>query len=339
MEKTLDELKAENAALEAAKAQAPQAGAEDEQSDAVEVEELNDQDAEPDEDGENTEAEAESWMNGDSQESQSAERKFTDSDVAAAKKKMRAKLEREHQSEVERLQAELEAERQKHVLQPAQVGQRPTREQFFDKDDPDEAYAEALVDWKLKAQAAQQSAQQQQYEQQRQALEQRRQIETSVDQHYERAAQLAEKSGITPEAYQSADLRVRSAIDQVFPGGGDNITDALISNLGEGSEKVFYNLGVNRARLAELESLLKQDRTGLKAAVWLGKLASELNAPAKRTSNAPAPAAQIRGDRNTTEAGRALLKRYKEASAAGNAQKAFDLKRQAKQQGVNTQSW
>ena len=190
MEKTLDELKAENAAIEAAKAQAPQASAEDDQSDAVEVGELNDQDAEPDEDGENTEAEAESWMNGDSQESQSAERKFTDSDVAAAKKKMRAKLEREHQSEVERLQAELEAERQKHVLQPAQVGQRPTREQFFDKDDPDEAYAEALVDWKLKAQAAQQSAQQQQYEQQRQALEQRRQIETSVDQHYERAAQL-----------------------------------------------------------------------------------------------------------------------------------------------------
>lgn len=339
MDKTLDELRAENAALEASKAAAPQAGAESDEGEAVETEEPNGQVAEPGEEGETAEAEAESWMSGDSQESQGAERKFTDKDIGAAKTKLRAKLEREHQSELQRLQAELEAERQKHVLQPAQVGQRPTREQFFDKDDPDEAFAEALVDWKLKSQSVQQATQQQQYEQQRKALEQRQQIEASVDQHYERAAQLAEKSGITPEAYQSADLRVRSAIDQVFPGGGDSITDALISNLGEGSEKVFYNLGVNRARLTELESLLKQDPTGLKASVWLGKLSAELSAPTKRTSNAPAPATQIRGDRNTTEAGRAIHKQYKEAHSSGNTQKAFDLKRKAKAQGINTQTW
>src|SRR5690606_24954445 len=129
--------------------------------------------------------------------------------------------------------AQLQAERSQQ--QVPQVGEKPRREQFYDKDDPDEAYAEALVDWKLNAGAAQRQATTQQYEQQHQALVQQQRIEQSVDQHYERAEKLAAASKIKAEDYQAADLRVRSAIDQVFPGGGEQITNALIAHLGEGS--------------------------------------------------------------------------------------------------------
>ena len=332
----LDQLRAENAALEAEKTASPQDEVEEVLDVATDEQEAEDQDADLEPGAEGTKADAEDWMKGDEPESQGAEKKFTDGDIGAAKAKWRAKAEAKHQTELDALRAQLEAVQRQQVPQPTA---RPTREQFFDQDDPDDAYAEALMDWKMGATAAQQQATRTQYEQQREQLEARQATEQAVDQHYVRAAKLAEVSGISPELYQSADYRVRSTIEGLFPGGGDSVTDSLISVLGEGSERVFYNLGVNQARLAELKSLLTQDRSGLKASMYLGKLSAELNAPAKRKSNAPAPAAQVKGDMATTESGRALHKKYQEAHKSGNVGKAFSLKREAKAAGVNTQTW
>lgn len=339
MEQTLEQLRAENAAREAEQAPTPQEDASEVSDEAANVDEPGDLDAEPGEGESEAAAEADDWKKGDDQESQGADKKFTDQDVAAAKSKLRAKLDRQHQSEIEKLQQQLEEERRKHQQVP-QIGERPKLENFYDHDNPEEAFAEALVDWKLKSSVAQQQASHQQYEQQRQALEVQRRIEKSVDQHYERAAKLAEASGITPELYQSADLKVREAIESVFPGGGgEGVTNALIANLGEGSEKVLYNLGVNQARRNELVNLLKEDQTGLRASVYLGKLAAELSAPQRKKSNAPAPATQVKGDRPTTEAGRALFKKYQDASKSGDIGLAVRLKREAKASGVNTQTW
>lgn len=339
MEQTLEQLKAENAAREATQAPNPQDDAGEVIDEAADVDEPIEQTAESDEGEPDTQAEAEDWAKGDDHESQGAGKKFTDQDVAAAKNKLRAKLDRQHQSEIEKLQLQLEEERRKHQQVP-QIGEKPKLEQFYDQDNPEEAFAEALVDWKLKASAAQQQVSHQQYEHQRKALEVQRRIEQSVDQHYERAAKLAEASGITPELYQSADLKVREAIESVFPGGGgEGVTNALIANLGEGSEKVLYNLGVNQARRNELVNLLKEDQSGLRASVFLGKLAAELSAPQRKKSNAPAPATQVNGDRSTTEAGRALHQRYKDAHKSGDSQKAFDIKREARAKGIITQTW
>lgn len=337
MDQTLEELRAENAAAEAAQAQAPQAGATETTDVAAEDQTTDEHLAEGDEGEEGLTPEPESWMKGDDQESHGADKKFTDGDVGAAKAKLRAKLEAKHQSEVDKLRADLEELRRNSIA--PQPSARPKREDFYDQDDPDDAYTEALADWKLKDSQARQHQETQQYEHQRKQLETQRVIETGVDQHYERAATLAAASGISPELYQSADLRVRSAIDGIFPGGGESVTNALIANLGEGSEKVFYNLGVSPKRLAELTAKLQADPSGLQASVYLGKLSAELTAPLRKRSNTPAPATTVQGDANTTDVGKGLMRKYQEAHKKGDTQAAFNIRREAKAKNINTQSW
>lgn len=337
MDQTLEELRAENAAAEAALAQAPQTGATDTPDVAAEDLTTDEHLAEGEEGEEGLTPEPESWMKGDDQESHGADKKFTDGDVGAAKAKLRAKLEAKHQSEVDKLRADLEELRRNSIA--PQPSARPKREDFYDQDDPDDAYTEALADWKLKDSQARQHQETQQYEYQRKQLEAQRTIETGVDQHYERAATLAAASGLSPELYQSADLRVRSAIDGVYPGGGESVTNALIANLGEGSEKVFYKLGVSPKHLAELTAKLQEDPTGLKASVYLGKLSVELTAPLRKRSNTPAPATTVQGDANTTDVGKSLMRKYQEAHKKGDTQAAFNIRREAKAKNINTQSW
>lgn len=340
MAQTLEELREENARLEAATAEVPQTEAEDVPDLEAEEQEGGEQGADLDEPDEGSEVETESWMKGDDQESPKAGKKFTDSDIGAAKAKLRAKLEREHQTEANELRqkiAQLEQERQRQ--QVPQVGSRPTREQFYDKDDPESAYEDALVDWKMNQRNAQQLSQSQQYEQERQRLEAKQRVDAEVDQHYERAAKLAAKSGITPDLYKNADEQVLLALDAYAPGAGEVIRNSMIAVLGEGSERVMYNLGVSKTRRDELVRLLREDGTGLKATAYLGRLSAELAAPAKRTSTAPAPATSVKGNANTTEAGRALHRKYAEAHKSNDRQRAFDLKREAKAKGVDTNSW
>lgn len=338
MEKTLEELRAENAAAEAEAAQAPQPGATDVDDEAATGQSDADDHAEDQGEEENQQAEPESWMQSDDQESHGAGKKFTDKDIGAAKANLRAKLEKQHQSELDALRQQLEELRSKTVV--PQVSAKPKREDFYDRDDPDEAYVEALADWKVKDNLAQQHAGNQQYEAQRKQLEAQQKISSSVDQHYERAAVLAAASGISPELYQSADHRVRSAVEGVFPGGGGEVvTNALIASLGEGSEKVFYKLGVSQAHLKELTTKLAEDPSGIQASIYLGRLSAELTAPARKTSNAPAPATTVKGDASTTDAGKALHRKYLEAHKRGDNQAAFNIRREAKQSNINVNSW
>ena len=340
MDQTLEELRAENAAAEAAANPAPQADKPEAEEVAADDQQASGDLAEGEEGEEGQQAEPESWMKGDDQESQVAEKKFTDKDIGAAKAKLRAKFDREkseHQSELEKLRAQLEEARRNTVAPPQSA--KPKREDFYDRDDPDEAFAEALTDWKLSDRLAKQHNETQQYEFQRKQLETQQSIESGVDQHYERAATLAAASGISPELYQSADHRVRSAIDGIFPGGGEQVTNALIASLGEGSEKVFYNLGVSPKRLAELTAKLAADPSGLQASIYLGRLSAELTAPLRKKSNTPAPATTVQGDANTTDIGKNLQKRYAEAHKRGDSQAAFDIRREAKGKNINVKSW
>lgn len=347
---TLEQLKEENAKLEAEATTTPQEVVEepvnqDEQEPQVDVDdnaadasnEEGKPDAETDKpESEGEEAELEDWMKSDDDQtsSNSGEKKFGDHDVAAAKKKLKAKLEAKHNDETEKLQKriqELEQGKQPDL-------QKPKREDFYDQTDPDEAYAEAVAEWKWNQKHAESQAEQAARQAERQRLERQQEVAKGVDSHYQRAVTLAEESGISAEAYQSADFRVRQAVDDVFQGAGDNITDALIATLGEGSERVFYNLGVNKARLSELQTLLKSDPSGIKAAVYLGGLKRDLTAPQKRKSTTPKPAPTADGDAVPANV-QALKSKYDKAHAKGDSQAAFDAKREARAAGVNTTKW
>ena len=305
----------------------PESGAVDDKSEQLE------EDAESSEDDAD-ESETEDWMASDGQ-SDDAEKEFSASDMGKARRKYKSRI-KEQDSELEALKAE--NERLKAVPQASKLV-KPKPEDFYDSDNSDAEYTEALIKWNLENQQAEAQASAATEAQQQQIREQQKQISTEVDQHYERAEKLSEKSGISSELYQSADLRVRQMIDSIFPDAGDAITDGLIANLGSGSEKVFYNLGVNETRLMEFKTRLQADSTGFKAAMYLGELKATLNAPQKRKTQAPKPAPNPQGDKQVNSSERALKKRYTEAHKSGNPQAAFDARREAKKAGADTSNW
>ncbi len=350
MAQTLAELKAENAKAEEEAASQPQAEAEEteviedelEQDKSEEVAEPVDDESSDDESEDQAKADIalEEWMQSDEPESQ-AEKKFTDSDIGAAKAKLRAKLESKHNGELDKLKekiAKLESGQTQAPVQPT-IKAKPKRSDYDNADDPDEAFFEALTDWKVEQVEAKREAQQATENTQAQQQAQLKQVEAAVDQHYERALKLSQKSNISPEAYQATQLKVRQEIESIFPKAGDHTTDVLIANLGEGSEKVFYNLGVNQARLDTLKQKLTTDKSGLSAAVYLGKLAAELNAPQKKRTNAPKPAARLSGDAVNAGKFGVVKKKYDKAIAAGDTNKAFKLRSEARKGGADTANW
>ena len=252
-----------------------------------------------------------------------------------AKKALQRKL-KESDTEIEKLRRE--NEELKKGIPTATKTERPKRpkEEDFDTDEEYEAaqdkYDDDIIEYRLsdrdtkrQASTAQETAV--------------KQIQDGVDSHFERAEKLMEVSNISAEKYESANLTVRKAIETLAPGKGDYVTDYLISQLGEGSEKVFYHLGVNKAALSELTGLLASDPSGVKAAVFLGRKAESLGNPTPRKSKAPAPAPSISG--SNTPSGEAKFKKdYDAAMKSGNVQKAMDIRTDARRQHkINTNKW
>jgi hypothetical protein len=167
------------------------------------------------------------------------------------------------------------------------------------------------------------------------------QLDQAVDGHYQRAAKLAEESGITPELYQNADTVVRQTIESVLPKMGDIVTDNMIARLGEGSEKVMYFLGRNKTAQEKLRSSLVTDPTGISAALYLGELKSTVAAPQKRVSRARAPATQIQSDEGGSAKGEAkkLKDSYRSAHKRGQGQAAYNAKKTAKAAGIDVSDW
>jgi len=252
-----------------------------------------------------------------------------------AKKALQRKL-KESDTEIEKLRRE--NEELKKGVPAATKTERPKRpkEEDFDTDEEYEAaqdkYDDDIIEYRLsdrdtkrKASTAQETA--------------AKQIQDGVDSHFERAEKLMEASNITAEKYESANLTVRKAIETLAPGKGDYITDYLISQLGEGSEKVFFHLGVNKAALAELTGLLATDPSGVKAAVFLGRKVESLGNPMPRKSKAPAPAPNVSGVNVSNAAGK-MQKEYEAAHKKGDYARAFDIKRDArKTHKIDTAKW
>lgn len=344
-EMTLEQLKEENAKAEAEVNQNPQT--DDAETDAGATEDQLDDTGPADTGSESkSDSEAEPWMLTGEEESSDTgdgshdqDRKFTDSDVAAARRNMRAKLTKKHdkeKSEYEARIAALEAKIEGQGPQPVQgKASKPQRDDY----ESEAEFFDALTDWKIATNEATRHASNEKDKQAQAVREYEESVEKAVGQHYERAVELADKSKITAEMYQSADLKVREMAEEVFPNAGDDIVDNLIATIGEGSERVMYNLGVNVKRRNHVRDLLKQDQTGLRASAYLGKLNGELGSPGKRKSKAAPPAGDVTGDSKTSESFRALKRKYTDAHKRGDKQGAFNARREARQAGADVSDW
>lgn len=190
-------------------------------------------------------------------------------------------------------------------------------------------YHEALIERKLSGQTKKQADTE---AQQRFA----QQLQGDVDKHYERAGKLVESGKITAENYQAADFNVRKAVAEA---AGNDVTDFLIANLGDGSEKVIYHLGVNTSALSTLKDHLKNDPTGLRAATFLGSLQAKFSGAVttNKLSNAPKPEKPLKGSQSVT--GNQHLNAYKKAEKSDDVSGMLAAKRQAKAAGVDTSNW
>lgn len=335
MAQSLKELKEENAKLALESPEVPQTEdsdySDDEADEAAQVEQ---EDKAESESKTGDEAESESWMQSEEEVEASHEGK----DVPlAAHIKLRAKLKSkldDKESELKALREEVESLKSGIKPAAAQTG-KPKREDFYSSDDPEEAYLDAMLEWK----SAQSSKSREQEELARKQQEAQERLNKQVDEHYLRAAKLAAENGISEEVYRAADQRVRETLDAAMPGYGDLVAENIIATVGEGSEKVMYHLGRNPSKLKALRDSFLSDPTGLKAAVMIGEIKSDLTLAAKKKTQAPTPAPAIKGDEGVSASDTALYRKYKEAHSKGNSQLAFQLKRQAKAANINTREW
>lgn len=340
-ELSLDDLKKLNkteAAAEVARLAEVAAAEEDDTDDDDDLESDSDDDTSDDDTDDDDDKDddkdppAEAWMASE-EDSDADDLKFTDGDAASIRKKYKARADKKDDENDQLRQRITELENKKPTVDA--MKDKPKRDDF----DSEDEFHEAVTDYKIdlrdnKNNAANASAAK------KQALDLRdKQVSTDLDAHYVRAHALAAKSKITPETYQAADLKVRKALEVIFPKDGDAICDTLISITGEGSEKVFYHLGVNPTKLGKFIELLKKDRNGMAASSYLGRLNAELAQPAKRVSKAPAPGADVQGGSVGAGTDKNLQKQYKAAHKAGDVQKAFNIKKKAKAAKIDVKDW
>ncbi len=245
-----------------------------------------------------------------------------------AKKRQRGELDAKNE-ENEALKARIAALEKPSPMQTGDL-KRPDELDFETTED----YHRAIDDYhdkryELRQQAAQQTQAQQEDE---------REVSEAVDSHYERADKLINEHGLKSENYKDADTRVRGAMEAIAPKIGNKIVDQFIKGMGEGSEKVLYHLGRNKTALSELQSIMQTDKSGIKAAIYLGKKLEQLTNPQRRKTKAPSPAPRANGDTGG-HAAEALKRKYDAAHKKNDGVTAFKFKREAKKAGVDVSKW
>jgi hypothetical protein len=251
------------------------------------------------------------------------------------KQKLKGKIGDQNE-ELEALRTEnAQLKQSQQVASPTAVPKRPRHKDFDDDDKYEDAmdkYEEEKLNYSTNF-VAKNTKQTQQLEDQQTAQT------AAVDAHYERAEKLVAEHSISPEVFQKTDIVVKEIIESVMPKQGEAVFNHLVSVVGEGSEKTMFFIGRNKAAQAEFHSLLAKDKSGLQAALYLGRIAEKVNGPQSLTSRAPAPAAQLKGDNVTNAKDAALQKKWAAAHNKGNSQEAYDLKKQARKAGIDTKAW
>lgn len=252
----------------------------------------------------------------------------------AMKSKLKGRI-KERDSELDALRKKIEALESSGATSTVDLPPRPKAEDF----DTDELHEAALEEWEDKRLEIKLAAKSAETQSAAASERVRAATEKAVDEHYDRSAKLVESSGIKAEYFKEADNTVREAVEALLPKQGNAVTDHIISLLGEGSEKVMYFIGRNKAARLEFQSLLSEDRTGMKAMVFLGQQKERLTNPKKPTSKAPKPASDVNGDVAPSQKGSAMKKKYDAAHGAGKTQAAYNIKKQARAAKIDVSSW
>jgi len=254
--------------------------------------------------------------------------------------KMKSKLKgriSERDDEISKLRTELEEIKQTRVApkESTSIPQRPLEEDF----DTTEEYRAALTKYEDDRSQARFEAREAKKLQSDSIVQTKKVIDSAVDGHYERAAGLIEKSGISSDVFKRADETVRLAMESLRPKEGDLIVDQMINTLGEGSEKVLFFLGRNNKALNAVKGMIAEDPSGMKALVYLGQQKERLTNPKKRISNAPPPAGDANGDVVQKDEGVKLKRKYDAAHKKQQGDVAYRYKQKARKAGVDTSSW
>jgi hypothetical protein len=306
------------------------------------------------EDGSTEGGELESWQLTEDETSENDQTGFVPNAEAAKKRKQNKVLRgtvKEQDSKIESQDSEIELLRKQVEKLKAGItsniapiaptlSPRPTREDFgYDE----VKYDNALDKWnddkvEMRINNLNQSSIKKQQEEEAQLKSQQAQ-KNSLDDHYARAEKLIDSGKVSADNYNAADVNVRRALETVFPNAGDQMADRIIAtlnSLGDGSEKVMYQLGVNNSKLNEFINTVKADPTGLSMMAHLGKLHSDISNPAKRRSNAPKPATRVSGDSQTKNGHGSMFKQW---SKSTDVQSRISLKRKAKAAGEDVSKW
>ena len=311
------------------------------ETDVTEVETEEDSDK-PDESTDK--AEVEPWMQTEETENSEDDQEggfVPNHAVAKVRRKLKAKLG-DAKDEIETLRSEIEELKKGGIAAPQKEAGLPPRPKREDFDFDDDAYDAAIDDWNDKKLEIKLAARDQSSKQKAQQSQAQEALSKSVDDHYEKAAKLVESGKVSEEAYHNADMAVRHVVNGVFGDGSDQLVDRLIHTLnlsGEGSDKVMFQVGINKAKLSRLEGLLKTDPSGLSASAFLGTLQAKIQEPQKRRSSAPKPSAKADGEGSSGGPEGTLYKQYVKAGKSGDVQSRISLKRKAKAKGVDTSQW
>ena len=278
------------------------------------------------------EQEIESWLVEDDDRDEKA---VPLSDHIEVRQKLKEK-NRDLQAELDEIKAGLQQQQQQYQQQQQQPVyqnqyRRPTLEDFeYDEDQ----FNAALDQWNMDNISVQMyNQQQQQYQQQQQQY-----LQQQVESHYERSAELVTKHQLDVNKYKEADQAFRNVVGTAT-GMGDAASNAILAMLGEGSEKVLYSVGRNKAKLQKLGELLSTDPSGLKASIFLGQQLAETQ---KKTITRKKPAepphdasgSGVKGVSSQTQT--ALKKKYR---SEPDAQKRWEIRKKAKAAGLNVDEW
>jgi len=90
-----------------------------------------------------------------------------------------------------------------------------------------------------------------------------------------------------------------------------------------------------------LKLSLAEDPSGIQAAIYLGAQKQKLTKPLRKTSQAVKPAPNAKGDvpKSTGASEKKLYKKYKEAHDKGDFQASYNIKKEARQMGLDVSGW
>jgi hypothetical protein len=248
---------------------------------------------------------------------------------------------KDKEAELEELRARVE--QQSKPEQAEEVGEMPTLESAgFDPD----VHAKELAEWYDKKLNSRLSEHVSKAESERVKKAQLKayndNLQSAVDTHYTKAAELIHSGKITEDNWTQGDKLIRQSLELAYPQAGEALADnliALMAQNGKGSEKVWSYLGNNPTALNALVDKVKLDKTGGSALMYLAGLQHKASNPIRRKRvDTPKPADTLTGDAPSAAA-RSFKKEYDKADANNDIGTRLTVKRAAKAKGVDVSSW